>query len=125
MDKSELDKILELHKKWLACAPNGQRADLYNADLYNADLREADLRNADLREADLDNSCFPLWCGGLSIHLDDSQIKQLLYHTVQNALYSKNTSDRVKTVLGQQDIIDLANEFHRVDECGNLGGNNK
>jgi len=54
----DLNKILDLHKKWLGNNPDGVRADLRGADLREADLsganlREADLRRAELREADL------------------------------------------------------------------------
>ena len=49
----ELNKILELHKKWLNSQDGGCRADLSNADLNNANLRYADLSGADLRYADL------------------------------------------------------------------------
>ena len=56
--KEELEKILNLHEKWLNGDEDGIRvnligADLSGADLSGADLREADLRGADLREADL------------------------------------------------------------------------
>ena len=68
MTETKMNKILELHKKWLNGAANGKRAylrsadlqdaylrgaDLQGADLYGADLRGADLRGADLRGADL------------------------------------------------------------------------
>ena len=54
--QEELNKILELHKKWLMDEDGGVRADLRNADLRNANLRYANLRNADLRNADLYNA---------------------------------------------------------------------
>lgn len=49
----DLNKILDLHKKWLGNNPDGVRADLREADLRRAELREANLRVADLRGADL------------------------------------------------------------------------
>ena len=54
--QEELNKILELHKKWLNNEDGGERADLRNADLSNADLSNANLRYADLRYADLSNT---------------------------------------------------------------------
>ena len=42
MKQTELNKILELHKKYLN-GEGGERANLYGADLYDADLRGADL----------------------------------------------------------------------------------
>ena len=58
MDKKELDKILELHRKWQAgerggCHANLCGANLRDADLYGANLRDADLCGANLRDANL------------------------------------------------------------------------
>ena len=110
MTQSEINKILELHKAWLNGDKNGKKAN----------LRGADLREADLRWADLDYSVFPLWCGALDVHIYERQAVQLLYHLVRNVLYSKNTSDELKKLLSQKEIVDKANEFHRVDECGKI-----
>ena len=130
MTQSEINKILELHKAWLNGDENGVKANLREADLRWANLRgadlrganlsEADLRWANLREANLDYSVFPLWCGALDVHIDERQAVQLLYHLVRNVLYSKNTSDELKNLLSQKEIVDKANEFHRVDDCGKI-----
>ena len=68
MNKDELDKVLDLHIKWLCddtggvCAnlrganlrdANLHGANLYGANLYGADLHGADLHGADLRYANL------------------------------------------------------------------------
>lgn len=140
MDKKELDLILEKHKKWLNDENDGERADLRGADLQDAglqdanlqnvdlryanlqgvDLQHTDLRGADLQYANLDYSCWPLWCSSLGVHIDDRLAKQLLYHLLYNAAYSKNISEEVKNALLKPDIVALANEFHRVDECGKI-----
>lgn len=135
MDEKELDLILEKHKKWLNDENDGERANLryanlryadlrganlQNVDLQNVDLRYADLRDANLQGADLDYSCWPLWCGSLGVHINDRLAKQLLYHLLYNAAYSKNISEEVKNALLKPDIVALANEFHRVDECGKI-----
>ena len=96
-------------------------ADLRNANLRNADLRNANLRNANLRDADLsganlDYSCLPLWFGSLQEHFDDRQLKQIAYHLVKAGLHSKNASEETKREL--EKLIDFANGFHRVEECG-------
>lgn len=106
-------------------------ADLYGADLRNAnlgdvDLRDADLRNvslhgvdlsgADLSGAILDYSELPLWCGSLTANFDDKQLKQIAYHLVSAGLKSDNASAETKRELRK--LIDFANEFHRVEECG-------
>ena len=98
-------------------------ADLSGANLNGADLRGANLRGADLRRAnmiksDLDFSCLPLWCGGLDINIDDRQAKQIAYHLVRNVLYSKNTSKEAKEAV--KPLVDFANCFHRVEECGKI-----
>ena len=93
-------------------------ANLSYANLRGADLCNADLRGADLCNADLDFSAFPLWCGGLNVHIDDRQATQLLYHLIKNVQYSKNTSEEMKNLCKLKCIVKKANEFHRVNECG-------
>ena len=95
-------------------------ADLRYAYLSSADLRYADLRYADLSSADLDYSAFPLWCGGLDVHIDDKQATQLLYHLIRNVQYSKNTSKAMKKICKIKSLINQANKFHRVQECGEI-----
>ena len=123
MTKEELALILDKHKKWLNDDPDGKRADLRRADLSGANLSGANMRGANLsganmRGANIDFSCLPLWCGSLSAHFDDRQIIQLIYHTVKSGLNSKNTGEEVKNELTK--LIDFANRFHRVDECGRI-----
>ena len=93
-------------------------ADLRGADLREADLRYADLRDADMRGANLDYSCLPLWCGSLDANFDDRQLIQIAYHLVRAGLNSKNASDETKKELSK--LIDFANTFHRVKECGRI-----
>ena len=131
MKTNKLERILELHAKWLNGEEGGERAELSHTDLSGADLREAnlshvdlshadlsdaDLRGADLRGADLDYSCLPLWCGSLSANFDDRQLKQIAYHLVKAGLQSKNASEETKTELRK--LIPFANGFHRAEECG-------
>lgn len=77
MKQEKIDEILKFHKKWLNDEIDGVRANLSGANLHDADL---------------DYSCFPLWCDGLDVHIDDRQAKQLLYHLIRNVQYSKNIS---------------------------------
>ena len=78
------------------------------------------MSDADLMSANLDFSAFPLWCGGLDVHIDDKQAIQLLYHLVRNVKYSKNTSGELKKLCKLKSIVKKANEFHRVGECGKI-----
>lgn len=98
-------------------------ADLSNAVLSNADLRCAVLSNAVLRyavlsNADLDFSCLPLWCGSLDIKIDKRIACQLLYHTLR-AMQSVEV-DEIKAILNDDKVLALANQFHRVSECGSI-----
>ena len=140
--------FLRRHKLWLDNQEGGERADLQGADLQGANLRDADLQRADLQGADLrganlqgadlrdaklqganlqgadlDYSCLPLWCGSLGAHFDDKQLKQIAYHLVKAGLQSKNASDETKVEL--EKLIDFANGFHRVQECGKIEKENE
>lgn len=53
MNQDELNRILQLHAKWLNGQKGGNRADLSYAELKNAYLSYADLSYADLSNADL------------------------------------------------------------------------
>ena len=93
-------------------------ANLRDANLRDADLTGADLRGANLRDTNLDYSCLPLWCGSLEAHFDDRQLVQIAYHLVKAGLQSKNASEETKKELSK--LIDFANKFHRVNECGEI-----
>ena len=119
----KIKDILKKHKDWLEGESDGERADLRGANLRGANLQNADLQNADLQGANLDFSCFPLWCGGLDMQLDDRQLIQIAYHLVRNGLHSKNASEETKKELAK--LIDFANRFHRVNECGEVDENDR
>ena len=104
INTDKLNEILANHKLWIdSNSEYGNRANLYGANLSGANL---------------DYSCLPLWCGSLSANFDDRQIIQFVYHIVKSGLNSTNTSDEIKSELAK--LIDLANKFHRVDECGKI-----
>ena len=141
--QEELEQFLRKHKLWLDNKGGGERADLRGADLRDADLRDANLRGADLcganlrganlcyadlryanlRDAnlcgaDLDYSVIPLWCGSLNANFDDRQLTQIAYHLVKAGLNCNNASRNTKAEL--EKLIDFANNFHRVNECGKI-----
>ena len=89
-------------------------ADLGDASLRGADLSNANLRGADLRGADLDYSCYPLWCGSLHFKADKRLACQLAYHLCSMQC---DDADYIKM---RNSILGFANQFHRVDECGEL-----
>ena len=129
MNQEELQKILEAHKKWINSEDDGVRADLSEANLSGANLSDADLSgaklrganlsgaklsDADLRGANLDFSCWPLWCGSLAVKVCKRIAVQLAYH------FCKLDCDDPEYIAARNAILDFANQFHRVDECGKL-----
>ena len=93
---------------------NLREANLWRASLQEADLEGANLRRADLRGADLDYSCWPLWCGSLDVRVCKRIAAQLAYH------FCRLDCDDPEVIAAQNALIPLANQFHRVDECGKL-----
>ena len=130
MRKEELDEILAKHKKWFngedgGCCANLRGANLRGANLMGANLMEADLRGAnlweaDLRGANLDYSSWPLWCGSLSVQIDNKLARQLIYHVLRTVAASPEVSKEVKSALFTRALVAEANKFHRVDECGKV-----
>ena len=121
--QEELNEFLRKHKLWLKNEEGGERANLSGANLSMANLSRADLSGADLSGANLsgatlDYSCLPLWCRSLNANFDDRQLKQIAFHLVKAGLQSKNASKETKTELAK--IVDFANGFHRVAECGKI-----
>jgi uncharacterized protein YjbI with pentapeptide repeats len=93
-------------------------ADLSGANLSDANLSYADLSGADLSDANIDFSCLPLWCGSLGANFDDRQLIQIAYHLVKAGVNSDNASAETKKELSK--LIDFANKFHKVEECGRI-----
>lgn len=94
MKQEELQKILEAHKKWINSEDDGVRANL--------------------SEADLDFSCWPLWCGSLAVKVCKRIAVQLAYH------FCRLDCDDPEYIAARNAILDFANQFHRVNECGKL-----
>lgn len=109
MEAEKLSKILELHKKWINNEPGGEQANLRGADLEGADLEGADLKGANL-----DYSCWPLWCGSLGVRVCKRIAAQLAYH------FCRLVCDDPEVIAAQNALIPLANQFHRVDDCGKI-----
>ena len=147
----ELKEILEKHLKWVNDEPYGQKADLSSADLRSADLRYADLSYADLRSADLRSanlryadlssadlsyadlsyanlrstdlrsanldfsSGFSFQCSSFDVKIDLKIGSQLAYH------FCRMCAEDPDVKKAQESLKELANKFHRVNECGKLG----
>ena len=100
MEQAKLRKILNEHKRWI--------------ETNQREGSRADLRGADLRGADLDYSCWPLWCGSLDVKADKKIAAQLAYH------FCRLDCDDPKYIKTRNAILNFANQFHQVDECGML-----
>lgn len=125
----ELREVLRKHEMWLKGNEGGEKANLLRADLreanlwranlqvanlWGADLLGADLRGAYLRGADLDYSCWPLWCGSLDVKVDRRIAAQLCYH------FCRLDCDDPAYLAARNAVLEFANTFHRVEECGRL-----
>ena len=148
MTREELQTILDEHKKWLNGEAGGEQANLKGANLVNANLEGANLEGANLvdanleganlvdahlegaylkganlvdaylKGANLDYSCWPLWCGSLrNVQIDKRIFAQLAYHLCRVIV----DDDECKAA--QRVLYPIANQFHRVDECGRLPNN--
>ena len=89
-------------------------AVLKGAVLNGAVLNGAVLKGADLRGADLDYSCYPLSRGSLHLKADKRLACQLAYYLCS---LQCDDADYIKM---RNSILDFANQFHRVNECGEL-----
>lgn len=103
-DRAEVLKLLK----------DGCKKAILDYDLRGADLSNANLRGADLRSANLDYSCYPLWYGSLHLKANKRLACQLAYHLCSMQC---DDADYVKM---RNSILGFANQFHRVDKCGEL-----
>ena len=128
IEQGELDELVRKHELWLEGKDGGEKLVLIDCDLTRSnltgsnlswsDLTGSDLSRSNLTGSDLDYSVLPLWCGSLKANFDDKQLIQIAYHLVKAGLNSDNASNETKTEL--EKLIDFANKFHRVDECGKI-----
>lgn len=88
--------------------------DLRNTSLVGADLKGADIRGAVLTGTNLDYSCWPLWCGSFDVKVDKRIAAQLAYH------FCRLDCDDPEYQEARKALTKLANQFHRVDECGRI-----
>ena len=119
--KEAVEKAVE--EKADLSAANLRGADFYGADLSGADLsgsnlRGTDLSAADLRGTNLDYSVWPLWCGSLDVKIDKRIFCQLLYHALRAGASVED--EEVQALRNNPDVLKLANQFHRAEECGKL-----
>ena len=129
MNATELEIKLDLHLKWIKEEVRGVRANLQEANLRGADLQEAnlqganlqeanlqeaDLQEANLQEANLDfSSGLFFGCKSFKIKADLRLAAQIAYHFCRIDFTGCEDA-----LTAQSALKDLANQFHRVEECG-------
>ena len=91
-----------------------RRANMQGANMRCADMWGADMLGADMRGADIDYACWPLWCGSFDVIVDARIAAQLAYH------FCRLVCDDPMYIAARNAIVEFANQFHRVDECGRL-----
>ena len=119
MTNEQLQEVLRLHKLWLNSEPEGihadlRKADLRKANLQGANLKGANLQGANLQGANLDFSCWPLMCGSFDVKVDARIARQIAYH------FCRLDCDDPEYIKARNAVVDFANGFHRVAECGKL-----
>ena len=97
---------------------NLRGADLRGANLSYSNLSGSNLRGANLRGANLDFSCWPLWCGSLGVKADVRIAAQLAYHFCRIDFGKGKGTQTARDA--QKAMKDLANTFHRANECGKI-----
>jgi uncharacterized protein YjbI with pentapeptide repeats len=95
---------------------NLSRANLNGATLSGTDLKgtSKDLQQTDMRGKDLDFCVIPLSCRALKWKIDRRLAVQFIYH------FCSHDCDDAEITAVQNSLLTLANEFHRVDECGKI-----
>jgi uncharacterized protein YjbI with pentapeptide repeats len=104
MKQDELDRVLELHKKWLNVESDGVQAD----------LRQANLQGANLQGADIDFTCLPLWCGSRGMIVDRRIAAQIAAH------FCALTCDDQDYQAARAAILEFAKTSHIAKELGLL-----
>ena len=128
--QEELNEILAKNKKWRNCEEGGKRAVLKNVDLTGADLTNAVFTHTVLEGENLtdavfkgtvhDYSAFSLWCESLKVEGDTRIAIQLLYQLMRACQLSPYVDDSFKKALFTPELIELANRFHKENQCGEI-----
>ena len=105
----DLNKILDLHKKWLNNEPGGERANLYGANLYGANLTRANLYGANLSEVEGLLSAIDY----LTEHFERTDEGFIAYKTFRGVYNPPE-----KWVIQSGSIITENVNFDRCCECG-------
>jgi hypothetical protein len=89
-------------------------ASLQGANLQRVNFSFARMNRAHLKGADIDYSSWTLWCRSMDVNIDKKIAAQLAYHFCRFHCPDKEVID------AQNAIMELANKFHLIGECGKL-----
>ena len=93
-------------------------SDLRGSDLSYSNLRGSNLSYSNLSGSNLDYSCWGLSCKTLNVKIDKKIAVQLLYHTMRAMQFVDDKE--CKEFLRNKSNMKLVNQFHRVEECGEI-----
>jgi len=93
-------------------------SNLRGSNLSYSNLSGSNLSGSNLSGSNLDYSCWGLSCKTLNVKIDKKIAVQLLYHTMR-AMQSVDDKE-CKEFLRNKSNMKLVNQFHRVEECGEI-----
>lgn len=108
---SFIDADLERCDFSRACCLN---SDFTNARLVGVNFHGCELANANFISADIDYASLPMSCNSLHLTVDQRIAVQMAYH------FCALNCDDPAFITARNAILDFANTFHRVEECGKL-----
>ena len=115
----EIKKRLFAHKVYiLSNGKHGIKLNMEKCNLSGSDLSDSNLSYSNLSGSNLDYSCWGLSCKTLNVKIDKKIAVQLLYHTMR-AMQSVDDKE-CKEFLRNKSNMKLVNQFHRVEECGEI-----
>lgn len=97
MNQTELEEVLDSHKRYLSHFKDGEKADLRNIDLRGNDLSCTELQHADLRDANL--RC-------VNLKHSDLRGAKLQGANLNSALLEHTNLSNVSGLISQSDWID-------------------
>ena len=93
-------------------------SDLSDSNLSYSNLSGSNLSGSNLSGSNLDYSCWGLSCKTLNVKIDKKIAVQLLYHTMRAMQFVDDKE--CKEFLRNKSNMKLVNQFHRVEECGEI-----
>jgi len=88
-----------------------------NTSFMGANTAFTNFWGSTFENSNLDGCQYNLDCNDFNINLDDKLIIQRLFHVLKIVQYSELVSNDLKEALLTPKLIEIANQFHRKEEC--------